>query len=83
MEFGTRFHFLWGQQFRAERMRRRVFPPWVGNQFDGGDWIDGLHGRFGHFVHQEIQAWIDSGGALDELIEAYDMAFREAYPTPL
>lgn len=83
MEFGTRFHFLFGNQIRADAMRRRVFPPWVGNQFAGGDWVDGLHGGFGHFVHPAIQRWIDSGGALDELTLAYEQAFREAYPEPL
>lgn len=87
-EFGTRYHFLpWGRgrsggrKLTAGVRMRRVFPPWVGNQFDGGDWIDGLHGRQGHAVQPAIQRWIDSGGALDTLEEMYERAFRDAYPS--
>lgn len=82
LEFGTRYHYLRGWR-DASSFTRRVFPPWVGNQFSGGDWKDGLHGKSGHFVQPAIQRWIDSAGALDDLEAAYDWAFREAYPERL
>jgi len=84
-EFGTRFHPIpmrrgGSRRMEAVEMRRRVFPPWVGNKFDGGDWIDGLHGRSGHFAHRAIQEWIDSGGAIEELARMWDEAIGEAFP---
>ena len=80
MEFGTRYHQLFGRTVYANSMSRRVFPPWRGNKFDGGDWKDAIHGKSGYYVHPAIDRWIRSGGALDDLEEAYDWAFREAYP---
>lgn len=76
-EFGTRFHPVGGRYVPASSMRRRVFPPWVGNQFAGGDWKDGLHGRQGHIVAPAIQKFIDRYTFADEYSEALDKAILE------
>lgn len=81
-EFGTRWHFIptgkgRGRYYPAAQMRRRVFPPWVGNQFHGGDWKDGLHGKSGHVVAPAISEFVDRYVFADEYADALDKAIRE------
>lgn len=83
-EFGTRFHTIpyRGGGYRrilAATMRRRVFPPWVGNRFDGGDWRDGNHGNEGHIVHPTIQAFLNRGTFVDDYMTEIDRAMRGLY----
>lgn len=62
---------------RAATMRRRVFPPWSGNQWVPGE---GPTAGVGYAVHPTIRSWVQSG----RLAEAYwpniMAAMADAFP---
>lgn len=84
-EFGTAYHFIpnrrgSGRKIPAVSMVRRVFPPWIGNQFSGGEWKDGLHGKSGHLVAPAVQRGIDTGNFSETYADYIDRAFALAFP---
>lgn len=84
-EFGTAYHFIpnrrgSGRKIPAAAMVRRVFPPWIGNQFSGGEWKDGLHGKSGHLVAPAVQRGIDTGNFSETYADYIDRAFALAFP---
>jgi hypothetical protein len=67
---GTQVHWVFGRPVRADSMLRRVWQPWVGN-----DWTaeDGLYG-----VSPAISAAIPT--VVETYADAIDQALSEAFP---
>ena len=77
-EFGTKKHRVFGRSVLAQSMKRRVFPPWSGNQWQQGE---GPPAGVGYAVHPTVRAWVQSGLLAgrygDYLIDGFAPAFPD------
>ncbi len=75
-EFGTMLHSVYGRTRLASRMKRRVFPPWTGNQWHPGEGPGKGVGTAIQPVLRERQAW-----TRDHYLDYLETAFKkEAFP---
>jgi len=75
-ERGTKYHWVFGRRVRASSMRRRVFPPWVGNKWEGGAF--GSFGSGGHFAAVTVERHLPT--IEDHYLDYVIDALREAFP---
>ena len=77
-EFGTRKHMVFGRPVAASSMRRRVFPPWQGNQWNAGE---GPARGVGYAVQPTIRENVNH--VWDTYTDRLEDAFAGAFPTKI
>ncbi len=76
-EFGARYHWVFGRRVTWQSMRRPVFPPWSGNQWQAGE---GPAAGVGYAVHPTVREWVQSGRLADTYAEHVIDGFAPAFP---